>query len=938
MAKQLGSGAAFEQGNKFTGGTSQRLLGGLAQTSSGAPIAGDSIGTPALNPQATPVNTYIQAGKAELGGKPFMFDRPESPKPSNDLANLAKALSGFNENLGDLGTYLDQRREIKTKENQAEAQALSGSLQTKGYLSFKEAIGDVGAKVQSDPSLLPVYNQLRAAWPETQSYVDTALGNLAIQSNITSLPSKVSTLKRGIFGTPINELRADTDEWKQTLTELILPKGANAKAMGSNAMSIAQAMGAQNAAQTQRFADAADEKVIDTHFSQVSGLFNTLAKGQIGVQGLRQAYEELEQTLYNSTTPANFDKYKANALNNIGKILAIQSLNAADPDKFRTEAILALGLIKTGQLVASGEQPRLIGSFGVPAAVAAFELRKVMNAGLNEKRNEDERQNKKATEDLTKAMISETFTENVIASPQKFQAAEIKLRKRLLQVYGGDPQLLAIANSQLSVVSAAIGAARIAPIQQETFIREYEASMLDDIPAGKQRILTQYRNGNLSQEAYNELNKNYTQRQAGENKLNNDVLKDFARTFRQRQEAALNTSFYGDRNAGISKQEDIDGAKERNDIMRRGTEIIKNSKGTDVSDKLENLYRKAMDKYDKAPGAPPGAAAFPPAGQMNNPAGGASSPNASLPQAAKTPEQYTKLLNQQGFGYGMFGGIKQNTPSKVNQLNREIKNKKLYDKTTLIQQLEDLSNGKELDDSTKLIIKSSTMRPSEFFFNQMRNHDIKLAPGQEQRLLDLDTSPLVSTSEPATNAYPGFAMVPTATPVQRLIQDALQAWTTKNPTAARTLNTAPLGMGGPDPTIGDQVGQKLRVALIGKESGNNYEILNPDSGAIGIGQVMPENVPSWTAKFYGQRLTPNQYRYNRAAQDAVVKGQLQEYYDNEIAAGRSQSLAIRRAASTWYSGDPNKYDNNRVQTYNGRRYPSIREYTMDILRRVQRGT
>jgi hypothetical protein len=178
-------------------------------------------------------------------------------------------------------------------------------------------------------------------------------------------------------------------------------------------------------------------------------------------------------------------------------------------------------------------------------------------------------------------------------------------------------------------------------------------------------------------------------------------------------------------------------------------------------------------------------------------------------------------------------------------------------------------------------------------------------------------------------AYPGFAVVPQATSVQELIRQGLAKWNSGNrgttPAVAAT------------PTSNSNAGRKLRVAIIGKESGGNYEILNPDSGAIGIGQVMPENVPSWTAKHYGQRLTPQQYRYNRAAQDAVVHGQLQEYYNNERAAGRSEAIAIRRAASTWYSGDPNKYDNNRVQTYKGRRYPSIREYTMDILRRYQRG-
>ena len=933
MAKQLGSGSAFEQLNKFTGATSQRLLGGLAQTSSGAPIAADDIGTPALSPQATPVNTYIQAGKADLGGKPFMFERPATPAPNNDLANLAKALSGFNENLGDLGTYLDQRREQRTKDNQAEAQGIAGGLVSKGYLSFKEAIGDIGNKVQQDPSLLPLYNQLRAAWPETQSYVDTALGNLAIQSNIVSLPSKIDALKTGIFGTPIKNLKPDTDEWDQTVTELLLPKNASQKAVGSNAMSIVQARSAQNAAQLQRYTDAADEKVISTHFSQVSQLMKQLQARQISARDAAQAYQLLEETLYNSTSPQNFEKYRATGLSNIGKILNVMGQNAEDPDRFMLDAIAVLNAVRTGPAVTTGERPSLLGSFGVPLPIARFELEKMMKAGLNEKRTEEDRMKKQNTEDMTAELIKNTFTEDVMASPAKFQQARLQLEKKLLTIYRSEPEQLAVANARLGTVVAAVSSARIAPMQQETFTREYEASMLGDIAQGKQRILTQYRNGNLSQEAFNELNKNYTQRQAGENRLNMDLLKDLNRTFRKRQEDAFGTSFYGDLKAGgISKKEELDGARERNDYMRRGNAIIQQGKGKDVSAELEALYSKAADKYSKA--APtPAAPGTVPTGGASPTGGGAPAP---APQA--TPEAYKKLIEKDGFGYGMFGGIKQNTPGKVNALNRQIKTTRLYDKTVLIKQLEDLGNGKELDDATKLIIKSSTVKPSEFFFNQLKNHGIQLAPGQEQRLLDLDKSNLVSTSEPATNAYPGFAMVPTTTPVTRIIQDALNDFARKNPNARISAPTRSTGMGGPDPTIGDKVGRKLRVAIIGKESGGNYEIVNPDFGAIGIGQVLPENVGPWTAKHYGQRLTPNQYRYNRAAQDAVVHGQLQSYYDNERAAGRSEAISIRRAASAWYSGDPNKYDNNRVQRSGGKRYPSIREYTTDILRRVQRGT
>ena len=139
------------------------------------------------------------------------------------------------------------------------------------------------------------------------------------------------------------------------------------------------------------------------------------------------------------------------------------------------------------------------------------------------------------------------------------------------------------------------------------------------------------------------------------------------------------------------------------------------------------------------------------------------------------------------------------------------------------------------------------------------------------------------------------------------------------------------------PIASSNAGVKLRGAIIGNESGGDYNIVNPDSGAIGIGQVMPANVPSWTAKFYGRQLTPAQFRNNKAAQDAVVNGQLQEYYDQEIKAGYPQNIAVRRAASTWYSGQARLYDSNKAETYNGRRYPSIREYTTDILNRFLRG-
>jgi hypothetical protein len=123
---------------------------------------------------------------------------------------------------------------------------------------------------------------------------------------------------------------------------------------------------------------------------------------------------------------------------------------------------------------------------------------------------------------------------------------------------------------------------------------------------------------------------------------------------------------------------------------------------------------------------------------------------------------------------------------------------------------------------------------------------------------------------------------------------------------------------------------KFRQAIIGKESGGNYSAVNPDSGALGIGQVMPENVGPWTQKYLGRKLTPTQFLNDPAAQDAVINGRFQDMIKDQQAAGFSGEQMIRRAAAVWYSGQGNLWNDTRPQYSKGRRYPSIAEYTQAI--------
>jgi hypothetical protein len=102
-------------------------------------------------------------------------------------------------------------------------------------------------------------------------------------------------------------------------------------------------------------------------------------------------------------------------------------------------------------------------------------------------------------------------------------------------------------------------------------------------------------------------------------------------------------------------------------------------------------------------------------------------------------------------------------------------------------------------------------------------------------------------------------------------------------------------------------------AISEQESGGRYSAVGPSvqggHHAYGKYQVMDYNIPSWTKKYYGKSLTPQQYLNNPKAQEAVARGVLQGYFNKYGAKG---------AAAMWYSGqsNPNKtYGNPPVYQY-----------------------
>lgn len=90
------------------------------------------------------------------------------------------------------------------------------------------------------------------------------------------------------------------------------------------------------------------------------------------------------------------------------------------------------------------------------------------------------------------------------------------------------------------------------------------------------------------------------------------------------------------------------------------------------------------------------------------------------------------------------------------------------------------------------------------------------------------------------------------------------------------------------------------VASVESRRDGGYDLIGPPtrSGdrAHGRFQVMGANVGPWTRQYYGQELTPEEFRRNREAQHAVFRGRFGEYlnrYGN-----------LNDAASLWFTGVP----------------------------------
>lgn len=123
------------------------------------------------------------------------------------------------------------------------------------------------------------------------------------------------------------------------------------------------------------------------------------------------------------------------------------------------------------------------------------------------------------------------------------------------------------------------------------------------------------------------------------------------------------------------------------------------------------------------------------------------------------------------------------------------------------------------------------------------------------------------------------------------------------------------------PEADDEFGSFLS-AVSGQESGGDYSVENA-YGAIGKYQIMYYNVGAWTLSALGRSMSPEEFRRDPEAQEAVARWRLGQYVSK---------YGYRGAAAAWYSGDASRA-NDYAPLRNGSG-PSVGDYVDQVMARI----
>lgn len=103
---------------------------------------------------------------------------------------------------------------------------------------------------------------------------------------------------------------------------------------------------------------------------------------------------------------------------------------------------------------------------------------------------------------------------------------------------------------------------------------------------------------------------------------------------------------------------------------------------------------------------------------------------------------------------------------------------------------------------------------------------------------------------------------------------------------------------------------------------------NPNDGLYSDWKIKWENILRWSRRCTGKEMEPSEFETNTQAAREILACVMGKILREQYAAGKDESLAVRRAASWWMTGDPDRYNSPQTGPYTWK--------VLDFYRKIQR--
>ena len=730
MAK-LSTGQAYGTTSRTT---SPRLLGGEAQIASGNPLAQAELGQPGLQPQASPVSTFQQAGAPTLGGPLRMFEPPALPRPSQDLANLANALSGFNTNLQQYATSMQEVETYKEAAAKERGTALGAELSVFGYKDYAEALRETEKKAQVDPSLGPLLQQLKANDPRALPYANNTLNDSFIKSRISGLRDEMNNMSKLPDGRFLETVSEGDPAFVDYYVSSALPPGMSPKAILDNQAALANTFGAIRNDQTKRHIAYKDGRVRASYQAGLGGDIALFDAGQLNPNQFAANVTQRLTDLQNNSSPALYQEQKTATVKHLlDSIIVAAGGNPGKINQLALPAAKALELIQAGP---NGEL--LIDQLDQPRDVVILEFYRGLSKGTMQDRELQDKQATYRGQDAADADAKAYLTPEVLNNPAQLQARLDALPQEAVKKFPNDPQAQQSYSERVQSYAKNYTRTYIAPIQRDNAANEYANQALNPSTnpvADIQRYEKMLRNREIDESDFKSLVAGAKARNEKRNDNNYNTLRGLQRDLQTRLTEQFRLPTQGDGTPVVTAKEAIEVRKQMASLFREGEQLIIKNSGANIDAELGKAFEKYID----------------PAVQKEQ--------QQSQQPKIKTPEDISRN----------FGPGRGNTADNAN-LRRQAETVPLYDRNRIEQQLDEITTDKPLDNATRQIIRRTGLKPSDFFIKQMKLHGVPLKPEIQQRLRTLDGSDLVSQASPASGEGSGGMglVLPNVSRAQRL--------------------------------------------------------------------------------------------------------------------------------------------------------------------------